>query len=71
VKRAEVNQIASLTEDLPGIIDDLTDAVADWLEPEGDAAEKREMRDQAEDTITEAVRSLINLVQDFRKVVEP
>jgi hypothetical protein len=70
VKRPEVNQVGTLAEDLPGITDDLTDAVADWLEPEGNAAEKAEMRDDAEDRITECIRALINLVQDFRKVAE-
>jgi hypothetical protein len=51
--------IEALSEDLPGFIDNLSDALADWQDEDLSPAEKREQREQAEETIEAAIHDLL------------
>jgi|HubBroStandDraft_3_1064219.scaffolds.fasta_scaffold94806_4 hypothetical protein len=61
--------IAALIEDLPGIVDNLTDAVADWQDEDLTPAERREQRDEAEDMIRASVGDLAVTVDAMRAAV--
>jgi len=58
--------IEALTEDLPGIVDNLTDAVADWQDTDLTPAERREQQAEAEATIESAIHDLLRTAEGMR-----